>query len=392
MKLKSIKTFKVLNSRAEPTLAISVNGFWSAAPSGASTGKKEVPTFPQGIDASKELFERKVIPKLAKLNISSFEDLKKVEEAINSVAKPTIIGGSVTVALEFALLKALASDQGKEVYELLGKPKKPPMPLGNLIGGGAHSISSTDFQEFLISPKTKTFTEAALINAEIHCDFKKILSKGDRTFKGSRDDEGAWVTGLSTVEILDILFKEKRNAEKRYKTQILLGIDAAANQLFNGEYQFSNYSPKLRSINLPPNRYYNYIADLIERFDIQYIEDPFEERDAEGFRKLKEEFSDRLVCGDDITVTNSEILKSVGKSMNAVIVKPNQIGSLVKAKEFSDLAKKMDLKTVVSHRAGEMPDTVLAHIALGFGADYFKCGIASGERVAKINEIMRLGF
>ncbi len=393
MKPKNIRVFRVLNSRAELTLAVDVDGFWAAAPSGASVGSKEVPAYPQGLDKSEDLF-KKAIPFLKKVEISLFKDFVKVEDVISKIAKPSVIGGAVTVALEFALLKWLASEQNKEIYQLLGpKPKKSPLPLGNIIGGGAHAgPGAPDFQEFILCPQTKTFAEAAFINADVHRLFKKILEKGDRTFKGSKTDEGAWVTGLSVVEILDLLYKEKRNAENRYKTKIFLGIDVAASQLFNGDYKLNNYSPKMRNVVLPANRYYNYIADLADRFDVWYVEDPFEEHDAEAFKRMRKEFPDKLVCGDDLTVTNPDILAKVLDSVSAVIVKPNQIGSLVKAKEFVDLAKKKGLSVVVSHRSGDMPDEILAHIALGWGADYFKCGIAGGERVSKANELIRLGF
>ncbi len=389
MKIKSLRAFKVLNSRAQPTIAVQVNNAsWAGAPEGASEGKKEVLSFPKGVDHSVVLFN-KISKDIIGLDISKFSDLEKVELKLNA----TLLGGAPIIALEFALLKQLALDANKEIYRLIGKPKRFPLPLGNVIGGGAHA-GFGDIQECLLSPQTKTFTEAAFINAEIHRSLKAKLKQLDPSLTGGKTDEGAWISRLPDIVILEFINRIRGQAEKDYKVKILLGLDLAASQYFGAnKYNLSNYSLERRKISLTSDRYFSLLQDWIKEFDLNYIEDPFEETDVRRFAELKSTVrSDRIICSDDLTCTNIELLQKVIKNnaANAVIVKPNQIGSLIKTQRFVELARKHNMKIVISHRSGEMPDAVLAHLALGFGADYFKCGIAGGERVSKINELIKL--
>ena len=372
MKIKAIKAFKVLDSKANPTIAITTkyknNYFTSAAPSGTSTGKKEAEPYRRNVDVSINYFNSRIASLLSGFKLKNFEDFEKLEKKTHNLyANPTI-------ALEYSLLKALAYSQKKEMFELINpKPKRFPTPLGKAIGGGAHAKVG-DIQEFLFAPDAKTFTKAALINSEIH----QGLSKH---FVG-KDDEGGWIANLPVEEILKLCLDIK----KRHSARIELGIDLAASQLYKrGKYYWSK---KVRT----KKQHLDFLVKIMREYKLDYVEDPFEENDIASFVELANITPRKMICADDLTCTNPDILREIVKrrAATAVVVKPNQIGSLIKTKEFVELARGFGLKLVVSHRSGSTTDVVLSHLALAWEADYFKCGIAGGERVAKINELIRL--
>tara|TARA_Y100000310_G_scaffold326409_1_gene391274 strand:+ start:795 stop:1925 length:1131 start_codon:yes stop_codon:yes gene_type:complete len=372
MKIRATKAFKVLDSQANPTIAVAVKYkkkyFVSAAPSGTSVGKKEAEPYRKNVDTSVKYFNSRIAPTLRGFKFKRFEDFEKLEKkTMNLYANPTI-------ALEYSLLKALASAQRREIYTLLNpKAKKFPKPLGKAIGGGAHA-GVGDVQEYLFAPDKKTFTEAVLTNAEIYKHLEKKLKPI------GRDAEGGWVTSLPVKDILKLCLEAKQ------KFNVELGIDLAASQLFRKSKYHWNKKVFTKKQHL------DLIANLMRDYQLDYVEDPFEETDLASFAELASVMLRKSICADDITCTNPSILREVVKrrAATAVIVKPNQIGSLIKTKEFVDLAKGFGLKVVVSHRSGSTTDVVLSHLALGWEADYFKCGIAGGERVGKINELIRL--
>lgn len=388
MKLLATKAFKVFNSKAEPTIAIAVKTkqgrFICSAPSGSSIGKKEVKSYKSTLDNEIIYFNSKIASAIRGFKLNQFEDFRGLEHNL------TKIGGNPIIALEFAMLEALAASQNREVYEIINpKARRFSMPLGKVIGGGAHS-GYGDIQEYLFSPET-TFTRAAEINAELYHLVREKLTK-DKLFQGGKDAEGGWLTSFPVTNILSILKEVKEQAEVRFNCNIKLGIDLAATRLFSkGRYRWSNYSDK-RQLTLTKPQQLELLTNLIRENNIEYIEDPFEESDMQSFVELSNIKIRKEICADDLTCTNPDILKEVIKrrAATAVIIKPNQIGSLIKTKEFVELAKKFGLTTVVSHRSGSTTDTTLAHLALGFEADYFKCGIAGGERIAQINELIRL--
>ena len=205
-----------------------------------------------------------------------------------------------------------------------------------------------------------------------------MLKNKDEKFKGERNDEDAWNTSLNEKEVFDLL----------KKLEIHLGVDVAASSFFKRKkYHYEN--PKLdRTI----EEQFDYISNLIKNYGLFYIEDPFEEEDFESFAKLLKKFPDSLIVGDDLTATNPKLLdKAIKmKSINAIIVKPNQIGSLIKVKEVCELAKKNNIKIVFSHRSGETKENILADLAFGFQADFFKCGISGKEREVKIKRLIEI--
>ncbi|MEK6913048.1 MAG: hypothetical protein AABW47_00045 [Nanoarchaeota archaeon] len=379
MKISEVSAKTILDSRKEKTILVSIKTnageFSASAPNGKSTGKYEAKSYNKNLDGdvktikqlgeyfSKEIFEK-------------FDDLKRVEDICENQ-----IGANSVFAFESAILKALASEKKKEVWELINpNGRRFPRLVGNCIGGGKHSKSEKkpNFQEFEIIPDTKNVGKAFELSKKIKKDVKVIIHREDKKFNEERNDEDAWMTALNEKEVLDIL----------KKTNVPLGIDIAASSFYKRKnYNYTNPILK-RSL----EEQFFYVSNLIKNFNILYVEDPFDENDFESFARLLKRFPDRLIVGDDLTTTNLKRLEKAikMKSINAIIVKPNQIGSLIEVKEVCELAKKNNIKIVFSHRSGETEETILADLAFGFQADFFKCGITGREREVKIKRLVEI--
>ncbi len=379
MIIKGVSAKAVLDSRREKTIFISIKtdfgNFSASSPSGKSTGKYEAKPYNKSLEG-----DIKAIKQLSRYFseelIEKFDDLRRVEDIVDRQ-----VGANTLFALESAVLKALAKEKKKEIWELINlNAKKTPRLVGNCIGGGKHSSANRkpDFQEFLLIPEQKNIEKAFEINREAKKKTKEILLKEDSKFKGERNDEDAWMAGLNDKETLEIL----------KRTRLPLGIDSAASSF----YKRKNYNYKNPLFKRSIEEQFEYLNNLIRNFSIYYIEDPFEENDFESFAKLTKRFPDRLIVGDDLTTTNSKRFEKAikMKSITAIIVKPNQIGSLIEVKEVCELAKKNNIKIVFSHRSGETEETILADLAFGFGADFFKCGITGKEREVKIKRLIEI--
>lgn len=377
MKIKRLISRKIFNSRGEPTIEVEINGEYKAsAPSGASIGKYEVKAFPTK-GAPIRLVNTILANKLIGTKIDSFESFEEVEKILFDYDKSknlNKIGGNTVIAIEFALLKALCKGSIWKVLNPLAD--ELPMPLGNCIGGGAHyKGSSVEIQEFLLKPEAERFRDAALVNEYVYREVGKRLNANEKT------DEGAWVTNLSIEDVLALLTHVKDDVGKRLGIDIGLGMDVAATQLFKNKlYHYRNDRILSREEQI------DYINKLIANYDIDYIEDPLEENDFDGFSQIKSE----LVCGDDLICTDLNRLKKARDKISAVIVKPNQIGSLIKTKEVIDFALRNNIKPILSHRSGETNDTTIAHLAVAWEVPFIKCGISGKERVVKINELKNI--
>ena len=378
--VKGVSAKEISDSRGEKTILISIKtnagNFSASAPMGKSRGKHEaVPykkTLGEDIATIKKFSEY-----FSKEIIDQYDDLKRIEDIVDGN-----VGANTSFALESAILKALAKEQGKQIWELINpNARNFPRFVGNCIGGGQHSKSSNkkpDFQEFLLIPETKSPEEAFNIMKKAKEDAKTMLKKLDEHFEGKKSDEDAWITSLTDRDVIDLL-----------KTlNIPLGVDAASSTFFKRKkYLYNN--PIFKRTD---EEQFYYVSNIIENFDLCYIEDPFDEEDFKSFSKLKKKFPDRLIVGDDLTTTNykrlSEAIKS--KSINALIVKPNQIGFLSEVKRVCKLAKDNEIKIVFSHRSGETEESILADLAFGFEADFLKCGITGKEREAKIKRLIEI--
>ncbi len=377
MKINSISASAILDSRKDKTIQVAiktnVGNFSASAPNGKSTGKFEVRCYKKSIDEDIKSLKN-LSDYFSEDDFVEFDDLKKVEEVLDRH-----VGGNTLLALECAVLKAVAKESKKEVWELINeKAKKLPAQIGNVIGGGKHSELTNnrmpDFQEFLVISK-----DYELIK-KVHKEAEKLLKGFDENFNSKRNDENAWQTSLNEKEVLDILLRLK----KEFKIDI--GLDIAASSFYKRKkYKYEN--PKLdRDI----DEQLGYVSNLIKNYGLLYIEDAFEENDFESFAKLLKKCPDSLIVGDDLTVTNSKRLdKAIKmKSINAIIVKPNQCGSLLEVKRVVELARKNNIKIIFSHRSGETEENILADLAFGFQADYIKVGVVGKERESKIERLI----
>ncbi len=298
------------------------------------------------------------------------------------------IGANVAVALSLACAKAAASSLDLEVFRYLGGAfaSETPLPLGNIIGGGAHAPNATSIQEFLVvATGASGATEAVFVNAAVHKAVKKILqAQGKLSGKG---DEGAWAPAITDAEAFEILGEAIGAISDEMNVEIRMGIDMAATELWDGEHYRYRDAVRNRDDQIA------YAADLVDRYNLVYVEDPFFEEDFEAFASLTEEVGDRcLVCGDDLFVTNVErIIQGIETgAANCVLIKPNQIGTLTDTFEAVRLADENGLETVMSHRSGETTDATIAHLGTAFGCIFLKTGVVGGERIAKLNELIRI--
>ncbi|MBX4211830.1 hypothetical protein KW787_00030 [Candidatus Pacearchaeota archaeon] len=369
MIIKEISAKIIKDSRGEDTIEVSVNRIKASSPSGKSKGAHETPSYHSSLEWNVNYLNSLAIP----FEIKSFPDLGKVEDFLkekNHLKDVKEFGANALFALESAILKALAKEQKKELWQIINaKVHSLPTPVGNAIGGGLHSHQEDHptFQEFLIIPREKKAKKNVEVMKEIHKKLGKVLKSK------SLNDEGAWETEKNEEEILEILMEFK---------EVNIGVDVAASSFYDKSYEY-------QSKELNRDAQIAYINSLISEYNILYLEDPLEEEDFEGFSKIRKK---NLVVGDDLTATQIERLKQAikHKSINAMIIKPNQNGSLLELKEIFDICRKNKITTILSHRSGETMDDALADYAVGFGADYIKCGIATPWREAKLNRLIEI--
>ncbi len=370
MRIKEVKAKVIKNSRKEKAIEITINKRYTAStPSGASTGKHEVQAFTEkGITFSKNFINK--YPNFKGFVIEEFNDLRVFDLLL------PMVGGNTVVALQLACLKAISRNK---IHSFLSpKTKKLPIPLGNCIGGGAHTkVKSTNVQEYLLIPKAKTFKERVRINKTIHKNIKKVVKTKGMT------DEGAHIVQRPDSEVLELLNNFVSNKDNTLGYQVKLGLDVAATELYNKGYY------KMDNERLSRSKQIKKINNWIDQYKLAYVEDPLYEEDFSGFSKISKR---SLVCGDDLVTTNINRFKKAlrKKSVNAIIIKPNQIGSLIKTKELVDLARKAGIKTIISHRSGETMDTSIADLAVAWRIPYIKTGIYGKEREAKLKRLIQI--
>jgi enolase len=386
MIVKNIKLREIYSHNLLPTVEIEVEipkgKVRASAPIGTSSGTFEAKYLPLN-DVRKRFLEIR-----KEFENKEFENIEEVDNLLiqlDGTENFSYIGANLSIAISFAFAKAFSLNEGIEVFEYISqyykfKPKIP-RPVCNVIGGGKH-FGGTDFQEFLlIGLPEKSFRENIKIISNCYYKIAEILSKEDKFFSFGRNIESAWITFLPLKKILEIL--------KKVKGELLLGIDVAANSFY--DLKNDRYEYVKEKMSLSRTEQLIFIYNLVKENEIFYIEDPFYEEDFVSFAALTNRLKTKLIVGDDLYVTNVKRLKKgiEIKSTNAAIVKPNQVGTISQTAEFVKIAKKNDIKIVFSHRSGETEDNILAHLAVGFGADYAKIGI-SGERTVKVNEFLRI--
>ena len=379
MIIKSASAKSILNSHKEKTILVSIatnaGNFSASSPVGTSKGKYEKKQYIKSLEEDIKKV-KSLSGYFCKERFEAFDDLRRIEDIVDRH-----IGANTLFAFESAILKAMAKEKNKEIWELINPSAKNfPWLVGNCIGGGMHAKGKRkpDFQEFLLIPDLNSVEKSSEANKKAKKILKEQLEKSDKNFNGKKDEEDAWETSLNEKQVLEIL--------KEFN--LPLGVDIAASSF----HKRKNYNYKNPILARTSEEQYAYVSNLIKNLNLFYIEDPFHEEDFESFARLLKTFPKKIIVGDDLTVTNFKRTKKAIeiKSISGVIVKPNQTGSLLEVKRVVELAKKSNIKIVFSHRSGETDETILADLAFGFQADFFKCGITGKEREAKIKRLSEI--
>jgi len=390
-----VRLRRVLDSRGNPTVEADVRtesaGFGRArAPSGASTGEYEAIELPVGeaIAAARE----HAVPRLVETVYAG--DQREVDEALRAADGTdnfSAIGANSAVAISMAAAKAAADVLGAPLFQHLGgtfRGDSLPVPLGNVIGGGEHAADATHIQEFLAVPVgAPSVEEAVFANAAVHETVAGLLE--ERGHACGKGDEGAWAPSIDDSEAFEILDEAVDAVGDDRGFDIRIGLDVAGAELYDAADGVYQYGDRTRDT----DEQIEYIAGLVEEYDLVYVEDPLDEDDFEGFAALTDRVGERtLICGDDLFVTNVDRLErgiDAGAG-NSILIKPNQIGTLTGAVDAIEAAVRHGYEPVVSHRSGETEDATIAHLAAGVGAPYIKTGTVGGERTAKLNELIRI--
>ena len=393
-RITSVSLRRVLDSRGNPTVEADVltesGGFGrAAAPSGASTGEFEAIELPpnEAIASARE----HAVPRLEGLFAGDQREVDAALRAADGTDDFSAIGANSAVAISMAASKAAADVLGAPLYQHLGgafRGENFPVPLGNVVGGGEHAKEATHIQEFLAVPVgAPSVSEAVFANAAVHAAVADVLD--ERGVPAAKGDEGAWAPPISDAEAFEVVEEAVDRVEEEVGFEIRFGLDVAAAELYDAEEEAYVYGDETKST----DEQVEYIAGLVDEYDLAYVEDPLDENDYEAFAELTDRVGDRtLICGDDLFVTNVERLREgidVGAA-NSILIKPNQIGTLSDAFDAVELAHRNDMECAISHRSGETEDTTIAHLAVATDAAYIKTGTVGGERTAKLNELVRI--
>ncbi len=406
MKIKNIIAYEVIDSRGNPTIECSLtleNGSVGQAivPSGASTGEKEALELRDGGTRFNGKGVTKAVDNVNKIIAEELKnkDIKNQRELDNLLIKldgtefKTNLGANAILSVSLAFARATANSKHKPLYKSLGNGKTLPMPMMNVINGGAHADSNVDFQEFMIVPVgAKSFYEGIRMASEVFASLKKLLkSKGYSTGVG---DEGGFAPNFkSNTEPLDTIVEAIKNANFKPKKDIAIALDIAASEFYDKKtkkYVLSKSNKK----SLTSDQMIDWLNKLVKDYPIISIEDGLSESDWDGWTKLTKLLGKKIqLVGDDIFVTNPKIFKlGIEKKIgNAILIKLNQIGTLTETLDTIKLAKSNGYKTIISHRSGETEDTFIADLCVAVDAGLIKSGsICRSERVAKYNQLIRI--
>lgn len=397
--IKKIIARKVFDSRGEETIEIEVETFSAkavfAAPAGKSKGAKEVEYYPKGgVNEAVRIFNKEIAPKLINLDSCNQIEIDNILKEIDGTERFEVIGGNTAIATSLAIAEVAAKSLNIPLFMHLGGVFSNilPLPLGNVLGGGKHAgEGAPDIQEYLVVPlNPRNIYEAIQANITVHKKLGEILSKNVKGFTKGKGDEGAYAPNIDSLKALEYVSEAVNETMDNLGIKIGIGLDVAASSLWNEKEKVYFYSRE--NIKLNTEEQIERMLYLIDKYKIVYLEDPLHEDDFEGFSELTKKSKNTLICGDDIFTTRKELLEK-GYSMkagNAIIIKPNQVGTLTDTYKTIDFAKKHGYTPVASHRSGETEYGYLAHIAVGFNCSMIKAGVMGGERIAKANELIRI--
>ena len=402
-KIKAVNAREILDSRGNPTIEVEVvledkSIGRAAVPSGASTGAFEAAELRDGgsrylgkgvTSAVKNVIE-KITPVVIGMSATDQRAIDQKMISLDGTKNKSVLGANAILGVSRATARAASVSANQSLFAYLGgsKAKTLPVPMMNILNGGAHADTNVDIQEFMIAPiGADSFKESLRWGAEIYHSLKSVLKK--KGLATSIGDEGGFAPNLeSNRAALDLILVAIEGAGFKVGSQIALAMDVAATEFFNeGKYEFEGKS-------LTSDQMITYYSDLVSNYPLVSIEDPLDEDDWSGWAKLTTELGEKIqIVGDDLFVTNPERLaKGIeSKTANALLVKVNQIGTLTETIDAVNMAHENNYKSMMSHRSGETEDTTIADLAVALNCGQIKTGApARSERVAKYNQLLRI--
>ena len=403
-KIKSVKGRQVFDSRGNPTVEAEVildNNISATAisPSGASTGafeahelrdKDKENFLGKSVNTAVENINKKISKKLIGLNSDDQKNIDKILLDLDGSENKTNLGANATLAVSLANSKSSALSNKKSLFKSLGNSFSLPIPLMNIINGGAHADNDLNIQEFMIRPDSAKNFMDAIEKCYLVIQNLKILLKSKKMLTNVGDEGGFAPSINSNEDALELIVNAIEKSKLIPGQDVVICLDVAANELINekGEYsiQSKNFSSVAENI--------SYYKKLISNYPIKSIEDPFAEEDWDAWKKITKELGNNTqIVGDDLFVTNVKRLKkgTQENSANCILVKPNQIGTLTETLDVISMAKDADFNTIISHRSGDTEDTFIADLAVATMSSQIKTGsLARSERVAKYNRLLRI--
>lgn len=388
-KIRSLTARKILDSRANFTLEVEITTdagkYLAGVPAGVSRGKHEAVAV--DADTAIENIKKRIASELIGKDSSHQSEIDHLLIDLDGSRDKSNLGANTLAGVSMAVCRAGAAEKKLPLYKhinttfVAAAPNVVwlPKPAFNVINGGAHATNGLDFQEFMIVPQTDSIIDSLQIASAIYQKLRAKLGK-------NVGDEGGFAPSVRfPEEAIELILTAAKNLNLQKKIKI--GIDAAASQFYqDGKYKVSSL--------LTREGLLNYYVDLVKKYPIIFIEDPFQEEDWLGFANVTKKIGKEVVIvGDDLLVTNTDRIQEAEEkdACNGLILKINQIGTVTEAIEAADLARSMGWKLIVSHRSGETNDDFIADLAVGISADFIKAGApARGERVAKYNRLLKI--
>jgi enolase len=402
-KIKAVNAREILDSRGNPTIEVEValedkSIGRAAVPSGASTGAFEAAELRdggsrylgKGVTGAVNNVIEKITPVVIGMSATDQRAIDQKMVSLDGTKNKSVLGANAILGVSLATARAASISANQSLFAYLGgsKAKTLPVPMMNILNGGAHADTNVDIQEFMIAPiGADSFKESLRWGAEIYHSLKSVLKK--KGLATSIGDEGGFAPNLdSNRAALDLILVAIEGAGFKVGSQIALAMDVAATEFFSdGKYEFEGKS-------LTSDQMITYYSDLVSNYPLVSIEDPLDEDDWSGWAKLTSELGEKIqIVGDDLFVTNPERLaKGIeSKTANALLVKVNQIGTLTETIDAVNMAHENNYKSMMSHRSGETEDTTIADLAVALNCGQIKTGApARSERVAKYNQLLRI--
>lgn len=402
-KIKDILAREILDSRGNPTIEVDLvldNNIkvTASVPSGASTGSREALELRdndqkrfrgKGVLTAVINVESIIKPALVGKELNQTE-IDKILLELDGTPNKSKLGANAILAVSLAVIKALAKNDGKELYEYLSNGKVTlPIPFINIINGGAHAGNNLDIQEFMIVPVMKSFKEKVRCAAEIFAELKNILK--EQNLNTAVGDEGGFAPDLSYNSLaLDLIMKAIKDSNYIPGEDVYIALDVAASEIYNKERNTYHIDNK----EITKDELTKYYLALVKKYPIISIEDPYYENDFESLSMLTKLIGEKvMLVGDDYFVTNAKYLEEAAKTQsgNAILLKANQVGTISEMIKTIVEARKNNYKMIISHRSGETLDTFIADFAVGLNIPFIKTGSMSrGERIAKYNRLMKI--